>query len=50
MAADEDAGLPVAAREARAIDLGRAGEAGIAMQWASRPCGSDEAIRGCSTA
>ena len=32
MATDEDARLPVATREARAIDFGWAGEAGIAMQ------------------
>ena len=45
MAADEDARLPVAAREARAIDLGRAGEPGIAMQRPPRPCGGDQAGR-----
>jgi len=42
---DEDARLPAAPREARSIDLGRAGEPGIAMQRTPRPCSSDQAGR-----
>ena len=45
MAPDQDRGLAIAACQPRTTDLGRAGEACIAMQCAARPSRGDQSHR-----